>query len=80
VKKLAVSNARQIASLKEKQYGPLQSNCTIMTEPITATASRPVCLHLNNLVGPGTFASPWIRSKPISRRRALRGRAAAAHN
>jgi len=65
VKKLAVSNARQIASLKEKQFGPLQSNTTIMTEPQVVTASRPACLHLNNLVATGTFASPWIRSKQI---------------
>lgn len=65
VKKLAVSNARQIASLKEKQYGPLQSNSTIMTQPVVVTASRPVCLHLNNLVATGNHASPWIRSKLI---------------
>jgi len=73
VKKLAVSNARAIARLKEAKYGPLQRNTSFMPAisgtggSVHVTSDYPACLHLNSLYcgQSGEPTNKWIQSNTV---------------
>ena len=65
IKKLALSNARAIATLKDNKYGAVQTNYSKMLTRVHVTREYPACLHLNSLYS-GQTGEPvnyWLQAK-----------------